>query len=259
MGSQSRNPNYPKDAQVIMSMLKDMGVQDYEQRVLNQLLEFTYRYVTCILDDSRIYATHAKKKTIDLDDVKLAVNMQLDRSFTTPPPREILLEVARLKNSQPLPVVKPSCGIRLPPDRYCLSSVNYKLRNIKKAQVSVPPGSIGRMGTATSFIQGSLGGSNTIKLQANKGQAATLAGVKRGNLLTTVARTQSITTPKPVIKFSQGAITAKPKPKIQITQSTGGVSTVQLLKSEPGEIVGSVTSIMTSGIKRPREDDDVVS
>lgn len=43
MGSQSRNPNYPKDAQVIMSMLKDMGVQDYEQRVLNQLLEFTYR------------------------------------------------------------------------------------------------------------------------------------------------------------------------------------------------------------------------
>lgn len=46
-------------------------------------------YVTCILDDSRIYATHAKKKTIDLDDVKLAVNMQLDRSFTTPPPREV--------------------------------------------------------------------------------------------------------------------------------------------------------------------------
>lgn len=127
--------------------------------------------------------------------------------------------------------MKPSCGIRLPPDRYCLSSVNYKLRNVKKViqalfaafiesqssilitnfvllcfltQVSVPPGSIGRLGTATSFIQGSLGGSNTLKLQANKAQGATLAGVKRGNLLTTVARTQSITTPKPVIKFSQG-------------------------------------------------------
>jgi len=138
MGSQSRSPNFPKDAQVIMSILKDMGVADYEQRVLNQLLEFTYSkyttvplsafnielsryitskvfvviglttfivffflyafhylqwnfagYVTCILDDSRAYATHAKKKTIDLEDVKLAVNMQLDRSFTTPPPREV--------------------------------------------------------------------------------------------------------------------------------------------------------------------------
>lgn len=56
-----------------------------------------------------------------------------------------------------------------------------------------------------------------------------------------------------------GAITAKPKPKIQIAQTPGGGTTVQIPKSEPGEIVGSVTSIMTSGIKRPREDDDIVS
>ncbi|KAE8749260.1 hypothetical protein FOCC_FOCC003967 [Frankliniella occidentalis] len=222
MGSQSRNPNYPKDAQVIMSMLKDMGVQDYEQRVLNQLLEFTYRYVTCILDDSRVYATHAKKKTIDLDDVKLAVNMQLDRSFTTPPPREILLEVARLKNSQPLPVVKPSCGIRLPPDRYCLSSVNYKLRNNKKALTSAPSGPLGRLGNSTSFIQSPLGVTSAIKLQTS-------------------------------------AITAKAKPKIQIAQTPGTITTLQIPKSEPQDTsVGSVTSIMT-GVKRPREDDDIVS
>lgn len=239
-----------------MSMLKDMGVQDYEQRVLNQLLEFTYRYVTCILDDSRVYATHAKKKTIDLDDVKLAVNMQLDRSFTTPPPREILLEVARMKNSQPLPVVKPSCGIRLPPDRYCLSSVNYKLRNNKKPQSSISTGPLGRLGNTTSFIQSPLGVSGALKLQA-KGQAATLAGAKRGNMLTTVARTQSITIPKPVIKFSQGAVTAKPK--IQIAQGPGSVATLQIPKAEPVEpSVGSVTSIMT-GVKRPREEDEGAS
>ncbi|KAK3913882.1 Transcription initiation factor TFIID subunit 9 [Frankliniella fusca] len=255
MGSQSRNPNFPKDAQVIMSMLKDMGVQDYEQRVLNQLLEFTYRYVTCILDDSRVYATHAKKKTIDLDDVKLAVNMQLDRSFTTPPPREILLEVARSKNSQPLPVVKPSCGIRLPPDRYCLSSVNYKLRNNKKAPASAPVGPLGRLGNPTSFIQSPLGVSNAIKLQTSKGQTASLAGAKRGSMLTTVARTQSVTIPKPVFKFTQGAITAKAKPKPQIPQTSGAIATLQTPKSEPSDTtVGSVTSIM-SGVKRPREDD----
>lgn len=32
----------PKDAQVIMSILKEMGITDYEPRVINQLLEFTY-------------------------------------------------------------------------------------------------------------------------------------------------------------------------------------------------------------------------
>lgn len=33
----------PKDAQVIMSIMKDMGITDYEPKVINQLLEFTYR------------------------------------------------------------------------------------------------------------------------------------------------------------------------------------------------------------------------
>jgi Transcription initiation factor TFIID, subunit TAF9 (also component of histone acetyltransferase SAGA) len=33
----------PKDAQVIMSIMKDMGINEYEPRVINQLLEFTYR------------------------------------------------------------------------------------------------------------------------------------------------------------------------------------------------------------------------
>lgn len=46
-------------------------------------------YVSCILDDARVYANHAKKKIIDLEDVRLAVQMQLDRIFTTPPPRDV--------------------------------------------------------------------------------------------------------------------------------------------------------------------------
>lgn len=32
----------PKDAQVIMSILKELGISEYEPRVINQLLEFTY-------------------------------------------------------------------------------------------------------------------------------------------------------------------------------------------------------------------------
>jgi transcription initiation factor TFIID subunit 9B len=32
-----------KDVQAIISVLKDAGIEDYEPRVVNQLLEFSYR------------------------------------------------------------------------------------------------------------------------------------------------------------------------------------------------------------------------
>ena len=35
--------NQSKDFQTMISVLKDMGVEDYEPRVVNQLLEFSYR------------------------------------------------------------------------------------------------------------------------------------------------------------------------------------------------------------------------
>ena len=34
--------SFPKEAQVMGSILKDMGVTDYEPGVVNQMLEFTY-------------------------------------------------------------------------------------------------------------------------------------------------------------------------------------------------------------------------
>lgn len=42
-----------------------------------------------VLDDAKVYSNHAKKKVIDLDDVRLAVQMQQDRSFTNPPSRDV--------------------------------------------------------------------------------------------------------------------------------------------------------------------------
>lgn len=49
-------------------------------------------YVTCILDDARVYANHSNhqnKKNIDIKDEKLAVQMIAERAFTTPLPREV--------------------------------------------------------------------------------------------------------------------------------------------------------------------------
>lgn len=49
----------PKDAQVIMSLLRELDIKDHEPRVINQLLEFTYREYTlwqkvCIRNSSHL-------------------------------------------------------------------------------------------------------------------------------------------------------------------------------------------------------------
>ncbi|KAI8770710.1 transcription initiation factor TFIID subunit 9B [Biomphalaria glabrata] len=124
----------PKDAQVMSAILKDMGVLESEPRLINQMLEFTYRYVTDVLEDAKVYSNHANRKSVDTEDVRLAVQMKMDHSFTTPPPRDLLMEIARQKNCQPLPLVKSYIGPRLPPDRYCLTAPNYKLKTIKKVR-----------------------------------------------------------------------------------------------------------------------------
>ncbi|KAK2088102.1 hypothetical protein P7K49_034009 [Saguinus oedipus] len=38
-------------------------------RVINQMLECAFRFVTTILDDANVYSSHAKKATVDADDV----------------------------------------------------------------------------------------------------------------------------------------------------------------------------------------------
>jgi hypothetical protein len=44
----------PKDAQVVAALLKSMGVQEWEPRVVNQLMEFMNTYVSDILNDSKV-------------------------------------------------------------------------------------------------------------------------------------------------------------------------------------------------------------
>lgn len=124
----------PKDAQVIASILKDMGVTNYEPRVISQLLEFVYRYVTEVLDDAKLYSSHAGNTNITREDVKFAIQTKLDHTFTGPPPRDFLVDLAQQKNNTALPTLKTYTGARLPPDRYCLSAMNYRLKSQMKHQ-----------------------------------------------------------------------------------------------------------------------------
>lgn len=73
---------------------------------------------------------------MDVDDVKLAVQMYTEQNVTTPPNRDFLLDVARLKNATPLPIPKTTCGLRLPPERHCLTACNYKMKQKPKPKPS---------------------------------------------------------------------------------------------------------------------------
>ena len=79
-----------KDVQTMTSVLKDMGIEEFEPRVVNQLLEFSYRYITNLLEDAKAFSNHAGKKNIDSEDIKMAIKSKVDYSFTTTPPRDVI-------------------------------------------------------------------------------------------------------------------------------------------------------------------------
>ncbi|KAG5229033.1 transcription initiation factor TFIID [Salix suchowensis] len=113
----------PRDAKIVKSLLKSMGVEDYEPRVVHQFLELWYRYVVDVLTDAQVYSEHANKTAIDCDDVKLAIQSKVNFSFSQPPPRE---------EQNPLPKSIAGPGIPLPPEQDTLISPNYQLAIPKK-------------------------------------------------------------------------------------------------------------------------------
>ncbi|XP_022908387.1 transcription initiation factor TFIID subunit 9 [Onthophagus taurus] len=221
--------NIPKDSQVITAIMKEMGITEYEPKTIVQLTEFVYKYGTSILEEARTYANNSKKK-IDLDDVRLALLLSTESMFTMPPSREVLLECSRNKNHSPLPLIKPHCGLRLPPDRHCLSSTNYILKgNQKKHKINFtianasPP-----MKVAT-------------KQNINFIKRTNAIGINK----------QTVTIPKPITKISTNVGGMQPqktvlKPKIQITQNINVTNLESPMDIDSG-----------NGGKRKRIDDDL--
>ncbi|XP_027124807.1 transcription initiation factor TFIID subunit 9 [Coffea eugenioides] len=132
MGEGAGEEDMPRDAKIVKSLLKSMGVEDYEPRVIHQFLELWYRYAVDVLTDAQIYSDHADKSVIDSDDVKLAIQSKVNFSFSQPPPREVLLELARNRNKIPLPKSITRPGIPLPPEQDTLINPNYQFAITKK-------------------------------------------------------------------------------------------------------------------------------
>ncbi|NWI71816.1 TAF9 factor, partial [Todus mexicanus] len=164
-------------------------------------------YVTTILEDAKIYSSHAKKSSVDADDVRLAIQCRTDQSFTSPPPRDVsktsaggngawgraagsdltvslqfLLDIARQKNQTPLPLIKPYSGPRLPPDRYCLTAPNYRLKSLQKkvsssaGRITVPRLSVGAVSSRPSTPTLGTPSAQTVAVSTKVGTPVSLTG-----------------------------------------------------------------------------------
>ncbi|KAI8057691.1 transcription initiation factor TAFII31 [Syncephalis plumigaleata] len=117
----------PKEAHTMALILRSLGVQEYDPKIIPMLMEFVHRYMTDVFQDAQLYAQHAGKHDIELDDVQLAIQGLVNNSFMGPPPREFLMELATEKNATPLPLIPERYGIRLPPEQYCLTGANFQI------------------------------------------------------------------------------------------------------------------------------------
>lgn len=65
----------------------------------------------------------------------------------------MLMDLAKIKNTTPLPLIRSASGLRLPPDRFCLTQPNYKLQFSKKTPMLNPttPLRLGQGSTTSVF------------------------------------------------------------------------------------------------------------
>ncbi|KAF3934159.1 hypothetical protein ABW20_dc0103172 [Dactylellina cionopaga] len=125
----------PRDARTIHLMLASMGVTAYQERVPLALMDIAYRYTSSVLQDALLYwdAAHPATTTgqpppqVTMTDLRMAIAAKINHQFVTAPPKEFMLDIAQERNKVALPPVKKDWGIRLPPEQYCLTGVNWEL------------------------------------------------------------------------------------------------------------------------------------
>ncbi|KAI5964095.1 TAF9 [Candida pseudojiufengensis] len=126
----------PRDVRLLHLIFATQGIQNYQDHVPLQLMDFAHRYTKSILKDALIYNDHAKpatnnninsntNTTVNTDDIRLAIAARSNYQFKPVPPKELLLELAQERNSKPLPPVIPKWGLNLPPEKYCLTAKDW--------------------------------------------------------------------------------------------------------------------------------------
>ncbi|OCF59564.1 transcription initiation factor TFIID subunit 9B [Kwoniella mangroviensis CBS 10435] len=131
MANQTRP--FPRDGRLISLILASKGIEDTDDRVIHQLLDFAHRYTADVLQSAQSLSDHASRSgpssnKIQKEDVELAIQLRKRYEFFEAPPRDYLATLAHELNSQPLPILPESFDlIKLPPAHQRLGEVNFDI------------------------------------------------------------------------------------------------------------------------------------
>jgi len=137
----------PRDARILHMVLQAQGVHAYQERVPLQLLDFAYRYTSGVLADAcslsaegygpktssggaRGRAAEKEKEDGEVSQkaLQVAIASRTNYQFCTSLPKDFLMDLAGERNRVLLPRCERGFGVRLPPERYCLTGVGWGLR-----------------------------------------------------------------------------------------------------------------------------------
>lgn len=115
----------PKDATLLAVIMQSLGIEECEPQVLPLLLEYVYRHVTDTLQNATSFSEYAGRQPLNelsIHDVRFAIQARSSHAFNGPIPRDLLLEIATRKNSEPLPLLRDIGQriLRLPPEEHLL-------------------------------------------------------------------------------------------------------------------------------------------
>lgn len=168
-GNTTNNSVTPRDVRLLRLIFAAQGVAAYEDHVPLQLMDFAYRYTHGVLQDATVYNDYAhptysnagnsgnsgngnddhpggtnskanaagddddlNSQMLSNEDIRLAIAARTSYQFRPIPPKKMLLELAAERNEKPLPAVMPMWGLRLPPEKYCLTAKDWEDPPAKK-------------------------------------------------------------------------------------------------------------------------------
>ncbi len=111
----------PHHVGLVRATLSSMHVEEYDESVIQQLLELLYRHVHKTSATAITIARHCRRESANEEDVKLAIRMH--RPFGKPS-HLMVKEIAREVNKQPFAQASSKPGIELPKER-ALTTRNY--------------------------------------------------------------------------------------------------------------------------------------
>ncbi|CAH8520246.1 unnamed protein product [Schistosoma bovis] len=120
------NEVLPPSLAAVREIFSEFNVSEVSDEICTRVLDVLYRHTCDVIEEAKAVSHHAGRPKIEEDDVQLAINSVTDGLMFAPPYRDQLLAYAE-KNEQPLPPVRPHCGIRLPAERFTLTAPNYSL------------------------------------------------------------------------------------------------------------------------------------